>query len=233
VVKTYGYDVYGKVTSSSGSAPNEFDFAGQQTDPTGLQYLRARYYDPGTGRFLSRDPLSAGPGWSQHPLAYGNGNPARFVDPLGLCGWTDPFGCAGDVAGAALDAIAVVPYGTYYVSYETLEAIDAITQWFGPIEPIVDASLLQYTVPLVGLELVGLYGDVTIDMTKDAIGQGQGWADEGFVGDVCPDLVENLPGVDCPETYLPGVHGTKVIDEKGNAGVDTHNPSKVDINWGF
>ena len=62
VVNGYTYDVYGKKTSSTGSQPNEFDFAGQQTDPTGLQYLRARYYDPETGGFVSRDPMAASPG---------------------------------------------------------------------------------------------------------------------------------------------------------------------------
>jgi len=45
VVMSYAYDVYGKVTSSSGSVANKFDFAGQQTDPTGLQYLRALCLD--------------------------------------------------------------------------------------------------------------------------------------------------------------------------------------------
>ncbi|MBK6317886.1 MAG: hypothetical protein IPF51_03765 [Dehalococcoidia bacterium] len=51
--KSYTYDVYGEATPSGGLA-NEFDFAGQQTDGTGLQYLRARYYDPVSGTFLSR-----------------------------------------------------------------------------------------------------------------------------------------------------------------------------------
>ncbi|WP_343389100.1 hypothetical protein [Candidatus Amarobacter glycogenicus] len=37
--KSYTYDVYGEATPSGGPA-NEFDFAGQQTDGTGLQYLR-------------------------------------------------------------------------------------------------------------------------------------------------------------------------------------------------
>ena len=54
---SYQYDVYGEVTGGSGSLANEFDFDSQQTDGTGLQYLRARYYDPATGTFLSRDPL--------------------------------------------------------------------------------------------------------------------------------------------------------------------------------
>ncbi|MBK7126007.1 MAG: hypothetical protein IPH65_08895 [Dehalococcoidia bacterium] len=48
--KSYTYDVYGEATPSGGLS-NEFDFAGQQTDGTGLQYLRARYYDPGRGTF--------------------------------------------------------------------------------------------------------------------------------------------------------------------------------------
>jgi RHS repeat-associated protein len=85
VVKTYGYDVYGKVTSSSGSAPNEFDFAGQQVDGgTGLQYLRARYLDMETGRFISREPLMRSPGWTGNPYLYVEANPCAYTDPTGL-----------------------------------------------------------------------------------------------------------------------------------------------------
>jgi RHS repeat-associated protein len=36
---------------------NSFLFAGEQTDPSGLYYLRARYYDPLTGRFTQMDPF--------------------------------------------------------------------------------------------------------------------------------------------------------------------------------
>ena len=46
VQDSYTYDVYG-TPSKTGSLANEFDFADQQTDGTGLQYLRARYCDPG------------------------------------------------------------------------------------------------------------------------------------------------------------------------------------------
>ena len=51
---------------------------------TGLQYLRNRYYDMETGRFISRDPLSAMPGWVEHPYMYASANPVNFVDPGGL-----------------------------------------------------------------------------------------------------------------------------------------------------
>jgi hypothetical protein len=44
-----------------------------------MEYLRARYYDQSTGRFLSRDPLSIGPSY-----AYAANSPCRFIDPTGL-----------------------------------------------------------------------------------------------------------------------------------------------------
>ncbi len=81
--KSYEYDVYGEVTGGSGSLANEFDFAGQQTDGTGLQYLRARYYDPVTGTFLSREPMASNSGCTLHPFAYGLASPGRLVDPSG------------------------------------------------------------------------------------------------------------------------------------------------------
>jgi RHS repeat-associated protein len=56
IVQSYAYDAFGAVRSQSGSQPKEHQFAGQDTDPSGLHYLRARYYDPATGRCLSRDP---------------------------------------------------------------------------------------------------------------------------------------------------------------------------------
>lgn len=43
--------------SITGTLADDLDFAGQQTDgSTGLQYPCARYYDPETGTFLSRNP---------------------------------------------------------------------------------------------------------------------------------------------------------------------------------
>ncbi|MHB8575189.1 MAG: RHS repeat-associated core domain-containing protein [Dehalococcoidia bacterium] len=87
VVQSYSYDAFGAVKSSTGTQSTEFQFAGQQTDPSGLQYLRARYYDPSSGRFLSRDVLPAAildPGL-HHPYVYANDNPAGLVDPSGMC----------------------------------------------------------------------------------------------------------------------------------------------------
>jgi RHS repeat-associated protein len=80
----YTYDVYGEPTVT-GSLPNEFDFAGQQTDPsTGLQYLRARYMDPETGTFMSRDPLALFPDILGHHFSYAAARPVSLLDRDGL-----------------------------------------------------------------------------------------------------------------------------------------------------
>jgi RHS repeat-associated protein len=58
LAQTYGYDSFGKQTSSSGSLTNPFQYTARELDSeTSLYYYRARYYDPSTGRFLSQDPI--------------------------------------------------------------------------------------------------------------------------------------------------------------------------------
>ena len=59
VTGTYTYDAFGAVRSQSGTT-TERSYTGEQNDPTGLEYLRARYYDASTCRFLSQDPLPQG-----------------------------------------------------------------------------------------------------------------------------------------------------------------------------
>ncbi len=49
-----------------------------------LYFLRARYYDPETGRFLGQDPLSA-----VNLYAYVGNNPTNLIDPYGLFGFKD------------------------------------------------------------------------------------------------------------------------------------------------
>jgi RHS repeat-associated protein len=81
------YDAYGAVAASTGTL-SPFGYAGQYTDTeTGYQYLRARYYDPTNGQFLTRDPISA---LTREPYAYVAGSPLGATDPSGLCrGSTD------------------------------------------------------------------------------------------------------------------------------------------------
>jgi RHS repeat-associated protein len=75
------YDPYGASAAESGAATTPLGYAGQYTDPNGLQYDRARYYDPTTGQFLTRDPLQA---YTGEPYGYAGNNPLSNTDPTGL-----------------------------------------------------------------------------------------------------------------------------------------------------
>jgi RHS repeat-associated protein len=81
VTDSYTYDVFGALRSQAGTSANPYRFTGEQNDPTGLEYLRARYYDPALGRFLSRDlwPASAVNPQSRNRYIYVYNNPLRYV----------------------------------------------------------------------------------------------------------------------------------------------------------
>jgi len=123
VTDEYEYDAYGNSFTKSGTTPNNYLYRAEQYDSDlGLYYLRARYYNPLTGRFLSRDPKdgSAFDPKTLHKYLYVGSNPVNYVDPRGRdlfeysirlsadvpeAKLIDIYGC---VAGAALTAVDLV-----------------------------------------------------------------------------------------------------------------------------
>lgn len=114
----YEYDGYGSertATNVSGTAPtNPLRFNGQYLDAETAHYhLRARQYDPITGRFGALDPIE-NPLNEPHSGSYGyvGGRPTVFGDPLGLCRknlfskdfWTEG-NCVSDGASSAGHAV--------------------------------------------------------------------------------------------------------------------------------
>ena len=76
------YTPYGKPSTTTGTATTPFGYAGQYTDPeTGYQYLRARYYDPATAQFISRDPAVVR---TMESYGYAARNPLNASDPSGM-----------------------------------------------------------------------------------------------------------------------------------------------------
>ncbi len=86
ITDSYTYDAWGNVTARTGSTPNPYKFQGEwQEESAGLVYLRARWYDPGVGRFLSVDPWQ---GEKQRPVSlnrflYVGADPVDGRDPSG------------------------------------------------------------------------------------------------------------------------------------------------------
>ena len=86
VTKTYKYDAFGVEKNIVDSDENAFRYCGEYYDKeTATVYLRARYYNPTTGRFISRDSYA---GDNSDPLSlnlytYCHNNPTINVDPSG------------------------------------------------------------------------------------------------------------------------------------------------------
>ncbi|WP_205901359.1 RHS repeat domain-containing protein, partial [Pseudomonas viridiflava] len=79
------YRAYGNLaTLDVSEIDNPLRFQGQYFDAeTGLHYNRHRYYNPGTGRFLTPDPIKLAGGLNNYQYVP---NPTGWVDPLGLSG---------------------------------------------------------------------------------------------------------------------------------------------------
>ncbi|WP_028592988.1 RHS repeat-associated core domain-containing protein [Paenibacillus assamensis] len=86
----YRYDIWGLPLEEKETVPNILKYSGEYWDKTtGLQYLRARWYDPSMGRFISEDTYE---GELNSPLSlnlytYVENNPLKFIDPSGHKAW--------------------------------------------------------------------------------------------------------------------------------------------------
>jgi RHS repeat-associated protein len=166
----YTYDPWG--TAGAGldllGTKNKFRFAGEPTDPgTGLVYLRARYYDPTTGRFIARD-ARPDPSGATNLYNYALANPVRFVDKsgFGIFGFIGEFlglaqrgdqlrearrqaiECAADIACADVDAAQRQFYGAEQEAWKSggRMAVQGLGVAYGP-EALSGFGALQTDIP--------------------------------------------------------------------------------------
>ncbi|MBV9322915.1 MAG: AHH domain-containing protein, partial [Chloroflexi bacterium] len=125
VTQTYQTDEFGIpfTSGAQGSSTQPFGFTGQQADPeNGLMYLRARMYDPVSGRFTQRDDAfgSVMAPQSLSRYIYVLDDPLRLTDPSGMTGhdngqprcgdWlNDPIGYTCGTIGLVTVTGALVP----------------------------------------------------------------------------------------------------------------------------
>ena len=109
VTKKYTYDAFGVEKNIDDSDTNAFRYCGEYYDTeTGTVYLRARYYNPATGRFISRDSYA---GKLEDPLSlnlytYCANNPIYYSDPTGHIAGVDDAIIAGAFIAASIVSLA-------------------------------------------------------------------------------------------------------------------------------
>ena len=91
VTQEYAYDAYGYINADEfGIQAPFYGYNGEEQNPfTGLQYLRARYYAPQNGGFITQDSFSGvlTNALSQNRYAYAHNNPVNYADPSGHSIW--------------------------------------------------------------------------------------------------------------------------------------------------
>jgi RHS repeat-associated protein len=152
----FTYGAYGTLTGKSGLATTALGFAGQYTmGESGLQYLRARFYDPSTAQFITRDPIE---NITRSPYGYGQEDPISRIDPSGLCGVSsvsdfleslNPVSeenCAYQAANSTAEAVSDISLPS------TREAAEAEVGFFDG----ATVGLTKYTREFVGIDNGGL-----------------------------------------------------------------------------
>lgn len=150
VAASYNSDEFGnpiQATETSTSSPARFVGALGVRDETGensLQYMRARFYAPGLGRFINRDPIGVAGGLNLS--TYVANNPVNSIDPNGLDTWN------GTVSGWGGNVIGV-GYQTSQGSLtnvRTGETVRVMVECFS-----VSGGIAAFISPLIGVTIFG------------------------------------------------------------------------------
>ena len=103
VAGSWRYSPFGQIEATNGDG-SLFGYTGEPQDPaSGLTYLRARYYHPALGRFLTPDAIVPdvlnGQAWNAYAYVYND--PINLVDPSGYAPWDGPVDRIREIAGNA------------------------------------------------------------------------------------------------------------------------------------
>ena len=162
------YDPWGGNTPS-GSLVSPLAYCGSLGHPTetdtGLIYMRARYYDPLMGRFISEDPAGDGVNW----YAYAGNNPVGMVDPDGRMSFFDVYQ-ADLAAGGVMVAIG------YYLVKRT------------------EYATAGYIVGGGGVALGGVGAVIAIKMVQDKYGPIFKEIGDRILREISQGIYENMEG---------------------------------------
>jgi RHS repeat-associated protein len=135
------YDAWGNVLTGGGTGRPRGRYVANlghvQDDESGLVYMRARYYEPGSGRFLSEDPARQGANW--------------FV----YCG-NDPVNCF-DASGKTLDTF----YSGMWLAGLAFTLVTMVLTIAGDTPATISAAVVSASMAVIcfGMALNGILGE--------------------------------------------------------------------------
>ncbi len=154
----YTYDPFGNPLTVDETLDNMFRFTGEPYDPSGLVFLRARYYDPFTGRFLTPDTF---PGKLTDPLSqnlyvYCGNNPVVYIDPSGHM-------TAGQALGSFKAGISIATDSNTYIQSWNVAKDGLGNTWndaqntavYKELAPIANDFMECPLIPAGGVKTVG------------------------------------------------------------------------------
>ena len=168
----------GAVPDSSGSVSttsSEFLFNGQQQDETGLYYLRARYYDPKVGRFISSDPEIGhddDPA-TLHRYTYASNDPVNRVDPTGRADYLSSITAISGIATLASTQLPALQTAEMH-SAEIIQGAESYAPEIEALAPAVESSApaIEAAAPeveaAVGNSLSGAFEQTSESMSERA-----------------------------------------------------------------
>jgi len=132
------YGVWGDILtgSSTGTPDNRYcaSLGHVRDDESGCDYMRARYYDSSSGRFLSQDPVRNG----DNVYAYADNSPVDKADKTGKMSFADILGAATDYAAELSvefnNKMAVYGFAVYKI-------VDVLTKWAENLSPELSEAL--------------------------------------------------------------------------------------------
>jgi RHS repeat-associated protein len=117
VTDSYSITPYGEVSGHTGSTDNPFTYLAahgvMQVGDTGMYYMRARFFDAASARFLSKDPDRLLDPRAINPYQYAYASPLQFTD----------------ASGARVDAPSPVPYVISQFERQNPSDIPLIQNW--------------------------------------------------------------------------------------------------------
>ncbi len=180
---TFAFDAFGNELARSGSTIVGHLYRGEQFDPNlGFYNLRARFYDPRTGRFATMDTfagLSLDPP-SLHKYLYSHADPVNHLDPSGHI-------TLGELATAQNVNRAIFAATTAYNVFNIGQSL--IDGTFDPAEAAKEVAI-SYLVAFSGARLLKVISGPFTRAAAKVCGGGAGRA----AANECVELVSKVPG---------------------------------------